>query len=65
MTQPLDILIAEQEKMQTSLNERTFWRRNKKLLIIIGLVLIVLWIFSISYVNYWLPRVYEASSSMN
>lgn len=58
MIDTLDKLIGIQEKKLKKYRESTFWSRNKKLIISIGLVLLVLWIFSVGYTYYRLPRIY-------
>jgi hypothetical protein len=60
MTNPLDNLISAQEKKLQRLTDGTFWSRNKKLIITIVLILIVLSVLSMSYVNFWLPRIYTS-----
>jgi len=62
MNLSLDNIGGKQDKGLKKYKDSTFWSRNKKLIIIIILVIFILWVFSIGYVYYWIPRIHNLVS---
>lgn len=65
MSDPLDELLSQQQSQYSPLLKSTFWSRNKKIIIPIGMILILLWILSMAYFFYWIPRIYTLTSSFD
>lgn len=40
----------------------TFWTRNKKLIVLLTIGLLIIWIGTVAYVHYWTPKLYELAT---
>lgn len=57
------LLLAQQEKLAKQ-SQTFFWSRNKKVIILISIVLLILYVFSLTYTYYWLPRIYQMTTEI-
>jgi hypothetical protein len=64
MVDELDQLLEKQRKEYLKLKNSTFWSRNKRLIISISVILLVLWICSVSYAFYGISRVYDMTQGL-
>ncbi len=61
MSDPLDELLADQQKLTEELQKSTFYSRNRKWLLAILVAVLLFCAFMGIFIFYWLPKIYWAT----